>query len=71
MFMLCRTKFVVVVFLMCFFVELGTCSPAFSQSGEDYMSLELRAQVEKLKKDVAREPTTRNTLVERTRVFWN
>jgi hypothetical protein len=42
--------------------------PAVKQ--DDYLSPELRAKVEKLKADVAREPTTRENVRERVQVLW-
>jgi len=42
--------------------------PAVKQ--DDYLSPELRANVEKLKADVAREPTTRENVRERVQVLW-
>jgi hypothetical protein len=46
--------------------SLGAGEPA----GDDYLSPELRARVEKLKADLAQEPTTLETLRERADLLW-
>ena len=43
---------------------------AGTRHSPDYMSVELRAQVNELKADVAREPTTKSTATERADVLW-
>ena len=48
----------------------GSETSARGPETPDYMSAQLRAQVNRLKVDVSREPTTRVTMAERAEVLW-
>ena len=48
----------------------GADKSTHTPESPDYMNARLRARVNQLKADVAREPTTRSTATERADVLW-
>lgn len=57
-----------IMFVVC--IGLAAALDARAAETNDYLPGELRAQVEKLKRDVAADPTSRETLRTRTLVLW-